>query len=266
MPRSRKNRSPKGKKGTVRVGASRSVYNKMGMNNSSASVNRNFAGTQTYLKLSSDNLRALSLFANDMVKFAKEKSEDEDFGMPNLSKHFVNRLTPGGYVFDKTNIDKEFPELVGNTVQAPKATPNRKAQLALVNKLIEIKTKLYAKSTGYKNARITKTLDNLKKHFSKGVQASTSNSSKSKSASSTSKIYTANNNIPSLSNGTELNLNFIDDSQELGLQNSNSNICTGDIDESMKRLAQRVKILITQCARDTDVDFEEAKEKLLANM
>lgn len=265
MPRSRKNRSPKGKKGTVRVGASRSVYNKMAMNNSAASVNRNFAGTQTYLKLRSDNLRALSLFANDMVKFSKENNGDEDFGMTNFNKHFVQRLTPGGYVFDKTNLDQEFPELVGNTVSEPKGTPNRKAQLALVNKLIQIKGKLYTKSSGYKNARIAKTLESLKRHFSVGAQASASNSSKSKSASSSSKKSSSIVNIPSLSNGTELNLSY-EESHDLNLQNSNSNICTGDIDESMKQLAQRVKMLITQCARYADVDFEEAKEKLIANM
>ena len=131
---------------------------------SNTSTNRNYAGTQTYIKMSKDNLRSLQLLAGRL-----DKADLNDLGVsstqqPGLKKHFVTNCKTISKCFNKNNLN-EFPELKGNTVVAGTGS-NPKGQANFCELLEKVVKALYTENKSFARERILRTLRSLRKSFS----------------------------------------------------------------------------------------------------
>ena len=265
----------------------RSVYNIMQVSNSEQSENRRFGNAAVvHLKLSTDNLRALQLFANNLNSYAKEKNlgNEHDFGIAKFYDVFVKRLHSSGFPYTKENLLQEFPEYDKGSVAVdiPGEEPNRKRQAEFVDVLIGLQNKI--SKGGYANARILKTLNALKKKF-KALSGSSANSvnnstnspsrrstnspSRRSSKSSSRRSSKSSSKITSNSNyGFDNNSynEFSNENQTLALQKNNKNLCDEDLEKSMKKLAAKVRTMLLDCGKLANVSMEEAKAELMKHL
>ena len=113
--------------------------------------NRNFANTQSFIKMSKDNLRSLKLLANKLDSLIPNKGpyEGKKVGVKNnqadgLRQHFVKACRTSFECFTKENLNK-FPELLpsGEIVKGTGKNPVRQAKFCSV---LEYVTKVVFKT------------------------------------------------------------------------------------------------------------------------
>lgn len=181
----RKNKKGSKKRSNPSVGKMRNgTRGHLQLSVSNTSTNRNYAGAQTYIKMSKDNLRSLQLLAGRLDKADLNELGVSALQQSGLKEHFVRACKGISKCFDKNNLN-EFPELKGNKVVAGTGS-NPKAQAAFCDLLEKVVNALY-KTDGksFAHDRILKTLKALRKGFS--------SMSSNKSAKSTVRKSTAKN-------------------------------------------------------------------------
>ena len=155
---------------------------------SNTSTNRNYAGAQTYIKMSKDNLRSLQLLAGRLDKADLNELGVSASQQPGLKEHFVKECKSVSKCFSKNNLN-EFPELKGNKVVAGTGS-NPKAQANFCGLLEKVVKALYSGQKSFARDRILKTLRALSKSFS-----SMSSNKSAKSVKSTVRKSTAKNSV-----------------------------------------------------------------------
>jgi hypothetical protein len=161
---------------------------------SNTSTNRNYAGAQTYIKMSKDNLRSLQLLAGRLDKADLNELGVSASQQPGLKKHFVILCKSGTICFSKNNLN-EFPELKGNTVVKGSGS-NPKGQSDFCELLEKVVKALYKGEKSFARDRLLKTLKALRKNFaSMGSNKSAKSVKSAKSAKSAVKKSTAKNSV-----------------------------------------------------------------------
>ena len=178
---------------------------------SNTSTNRNYAGTQTYIKMSKDNLRSLQLLAGRLDKADLNELGVSASQQPGLKKHFIISCKSGTVCFSKNNLN-EFPELKGNKVVEGTGS-NPKAQADFCELLEKVVKALYKGEKSFARDRLLKTLKALRKNFASmgsnksaksvksaksSVKKSTAKNSVKKSSSARSRLSSANFSVPTL--------------------------------------------------------------------
>ena len=174
---------------------------------SNTSTNRNYAGAQTYIKMSKDNLRSLQLLAGRIDKADLNELDVSASQQPGLKEHFVRVCKSGTVCFSKNNLN-EFPELKGNKV-VPGTGSNPKGQADFCGLLEKVVKALYKGDKSFARDRLVKTLKALRKSFTsmgsnksaksvKSAKRSTAKNSVKKSSSARSRLSSANYSPQSL--------------------------------------------------------------------
>ena len=195
----RKAPKKRSKKKESRVGRMRNgTRGNLQLSISNTSTNRNYAGAQTYIKMSKDNLRSLQLLAGRLDKADLNELGISASQQPGLKEHFVRVCKNVSKCFSKNNLN-EFPELKGNKVVAGTGS-NPKGQSDFCELLEKVVKALYSGEKSYARDRLLKTLKAMRKSFSsmssnkstKTVKSSVRNSTAKKSSSARSRLSSAN--------------------------------------------------------------------------
>ena len=204
---------------------------------SNTSTNRNYAGAQTYIKMSKDNLRSLQLLAGRLDKADLNELGVSASQQPGLKEHFVRACKSVSKCFSKNNLN-EFPELKGNKVVSGTGS-NPKGQSDFCELLEKAVKALYKEDKSFARDRIIKTLKALRKSFSSMSSNKSAKSVKSakssvrKSSSARSRLSSANFSAPSLEENS-MNLELTGDCNYDDTLNELQTILNGCSDEQTR--------------------------------